>query len=186
MDAKFFCGYDVATMKNIKISSQLKKALVYSLLTLFTLPRCGNSYAAANSSWDFIPQEQSIKHDSFLSILNAYRAQNGAGPLQISQSLTRAAQWMSEDMSAKNYFDHTDSIGRLFNIRISSFGYRFPVVAENIAWGTDDAQTVFTRWKNSPGHNVNMLNPQYKVIGIGTAPARVGLYWTTDFGAKTE
>ncbi len=130
--------------------------------------------------------EPSAKHVDFLKILNTYRAQNNLGALEISSVLSQAAQWMSEDMSTKNYFDHTDSLGRMFHIRIKNFGYKFPIVAENIAWGTDDATTVFLRWKNSPGHNVNMLNPQYKVIGIGTAPARVGFYWTTDFGARVE
>ncbi len=126
------------------------------------------------------------RHDAFLAILNNYRQQNGLGILQMSAALSKAAQWLSDDMSSKKYFDHTDSLGRMFHIRIASFGYKFPIVAENIAWGTDDPQTVFSRWKSSPGHNANMLNPKYKVIGIGTAESRPGLYWTTDFGARVE
>src|SRR5437867_3458840 len=37
----------------------------------------------------------------FLSLINQYRQQNGAGPLTINQQLQDAAEWMSGDMSSK-------------------------------------------------------------------------------------
>ena len=49
---------------------------------------------------------------SFLTLINDYRAQNGAPKLQVSISLTRASDWLSTDMASKNYFSHTDSTGR--------------------------------------------------------------------------
>ena len=57
------------------------------------------------------------------------------------------------------------------------------------AAGYSAAQAVFNGWKASSGHNKNMLNPNFKVIGIGfatvsTAPYKY--YWTTDFGGKVD
>src|SRR5581483_6987502 len=52
------------------------------------------------------------EQSAFLTLINNYRAQHGAGPLQVSLALQQSSQWMSADMAAKNYFSHTDSLGR--------------------------------------------------------------------------
>src|SRR5581483_9373394 len=67
-----------------------------------------------------------------LTLMKTYRSQNGAGPLQISVTLENASQWMSADMAAKNYFSHTDSLGRSSGARIAAFGYPSAQWGENI------------------------------------------------------
>ncbi len=122
---------------------------------------------------------------AFLSLINTFRAQNGAGPLEMSSTLTNSATWLSSDMATKNYFSHTDSLGRDLKTRLTSFGYTGSSIAENIAAGQSSAQDVFTAWQNSPGHRVNMLNPTYRVIGVGRVVqpgSPYTTYWTTDFG----
>jgi uncharacterized protein YkwD len=57
-------------------------------------------------------QTLDAEQSSFLTLINNFRAQNGAGPLQVSIVLQNAAQWMSGDMAAKSYFSHSDSLGR--------------------------------------------------------------------------
>lgn len=39
---------------------------------------------------------------------------------------------------------------------------------------------------NSPGHRANILNPQFRDIGIGVAGSPNGPYYTQDFGAQRE
>src|SRR5438876_585982 len=58
------------------------------------------------------------EEQGFLALINTYRSQNGAGALTMSANLNRAASWMAFDMATKNYFDHTDSLGRTFSTRI--------------------------------------------------------------------
>lgn len=131
-----------------------------------------------------LDQEES----SFLTLINAYRAQNGAPALQVSAVLTQASDWMSTDMANKNYFSHTDSEGRDPFARMMDFGYPGGGYSgENIAAGNASAQDTFTQWKNSPGHNANMLDANYRVIGIAraySAASSYGWYWTTDFGSE--
>src|SRR5947209_19314320 len=62
---------------------------------------------------------------AFLTLINNYRAQNGVGPLQADVALTNAANWLSADMAAKNYFSHTDSLGRSTGARLAAFGYSY-------------------------------------------------------------
>jgi uncharacterized protein (TIGR03437 family) len=130
------------------------------------------------------------EEQAFLKLINDYRAANGRGALQASIALTNGAKWMSADMAAKNYFSHTDSSGRDPFTRMRSFGYNYNTwMGENIAAGFSDAGNTFNQWKNSAGHNENMLNPNYKVIGIGRVANTSGYYrhyWTTDFGGVVD
>jgi hypothetical protein len=122
---------------------------------------------------------------AFLGLINQYRAQNGLEPLAMSPTLTTAARDHSQDMATQNYFDHTGLNGSTFSQRIAAAGYPGGTLAENIFAGDPTAQGAFEWWRNSPGHNANMLNPAYKAIGIGraTAPGSdFGWYWTTTFG----
>lgn len=127
---------------------------------------------------------------AFLVLINQYRQQNGVPPLAVSNALTAAAQLHSEDMATNNYFSHTSLDGRTFVDRIRQAGYTYNTwLGENIAAGYSTAQSVFNAWKNSPGHNENMLNPNFKVIGIGLAydaSSTYGWYWTTDFGGYDD
>jgi len=61
-------------------------------------------------------------------------------------------------------------------------------MSENLAAGNADAQGTFTQWKNSPGHNLNMLSPSANYIGIGraTGGGTFGVYWTNVFGGAFE
>ncbi|HEX2052596.1 MAG TPA: CAP domain-containing protein [Actinomycetota bacterium] len=129
---------------------------------------------------------------AFCRLINDYRAQNGLGPLMVSEKLTAAADWYATDMATQNYFnpDHTDSEGRTVKQRIVDFGYTYSTsYAENIAGGRAQATGVFEQWKNSSVHNANMLNGNFKVIGIGRATdtsSSYDHYWVTDFGGYVD
>ncbi|MDO8612387.1 MAG: CAP domain-containing protein [Dehalococcoidia bacterium] len=128
------------------------------------------------------------EEQAFLTIINSYRTQNGLGTLSLNTELTNASDWMSNDMAANNYFSHTDSLGRDPFQRMAAFGYSYNTwKGENLVAGTDTAQAAFDLWKNSPGHNDNMLNPNFKVMGVARvygAGTTYGWYWTNDFGGQ--
>ena len=126
----------------------------------------------------------------FVTLINAFRAQNGAGPLQVSVALQNAAQWMSTDMATRpSSLSHVDSLGRSPSDRMAAFGYTYFPNGENIAAGFNSAQNVFEAWKNSSSHRTNMLNPSFVVTGIGRvySPSTVyGWYWASTFGGVTD
>jgi uncharacterized protein (TIGR03437 family) len=130
------------------------------------------------------------EEQAVLKLINDYRVANGLGTLQVSVALTNAADWMSNDMATKGYFSHTDSTGRDSFTRMRSFGYNFNTwLGENIAAGYSDAATTFNQWKTSPAHNEVMLQPDFKVIGIGRVvnlSANYRYYWTTNFGGIVD
>lgn len=130
------------------------------------------------------------EEQAFLKLINDYRAQNGLSALRVSVALTRAADWMSGDMAAKNYFSHTDSLGRDPFVRMTAYGYNYNgYKGENIAAGYADAARTFNLWRTSPSHNTIMLSPNFNVIGISRvygAASTYKWYWTTDFGTFVD
>jgi len=44
--------------------------------------------------------------------INRFRRAHGLARLAINLKLNRSANWLGRDMASKNYFSHTDSLGR--------------------------------------------------------------------------
>jgi uncharacterized protein YkwD len=114
-----------------------------------------------------------------VALVNDERAQAGCKPLTEESHLTKAAQDYSDDMSARNFFAHTNPEGVTFDQRIKIAGYSKPG-AENIAKGQTSAAQVMDAWMNSEGHRANILNCSLTKIGVGVTTK--GWYWTQDFG----
>lgn len=132
----------------------------------------------------------------FLRLINEYRAANGLSTLLVSDQLSDAATKHDLDMGKYSFFDHTTQRSDYYPVnaspwdRMAASGYSYNTYrGENIAAGYTTAAAVFIGWKNSPGHNANMLNSQFRVVGIsmdavGGSP--YGTYWTTDFGGYVD
>jgi uncharacterized protein YkwD len=125
-----------------------------------------------------------------VDMINDYREERGLGRLQTSIALTRAADWMTNDMAANDIFGHTDSLGRGPGERIGAFGYKnHSYRGENLAAGFADAERTFNQWKESPSHNAAMLHPKFKVIGISRVKndsSQYKWYWASDFGGHVD
>jgi len=130
------------------------------------------------------------QEEAVVQLINQYRAANGLGALSTDSQLDDIARWKSQDMATNNYFSHTDSLGRDPFQRMADFGYTYNTwLGENLAAGIETAQAAFELWKGSPSHNANMLNPNFKVIGVARAfdpGSTFGWYWATEFGGQGE
>jgi len=118
-----------------------------------------------------------------VALTNAQRKAHGCGALRIDDRLVQAARAHSTDMVQQGYFSHTGSNGSSFVAREISAGYpKKGPSAENIAWGYRTPQDVVTGWMNSPGHRANILNCDFKTLGVGVHFGTGGPWWTQDFG----
>jgi hypothetical protein len=126
----------------------------------------------------------------FLRLINIYRTENDLGTLTSSTTINQAAYDFSVDMGERAFFAHEDPEGRTPFDRMCAATYvpaceGSTAMGENIAAGMESAAEAFEGWRLSPGHNANMLTPDYVAIGIGRAYVEgspYGWYWTTDFG----
>ncbi len=117
-----------------------------------------------------------------VDLVNTQRAQAGCGPVRSNAKLATAALRHSEDMAARNFFDHTNPDGAGPQQRIDAVGYAWSGWGENIARGQKDAAAVMESWMNSPGHRANILNCKFTELGVGVHLGTGGPWWTQDFG----
>ncbi|MFF5980064.1 CAP domain-containing protein [Streptomyces olindensis] len=116
-----------------------------------------------------------------LALVNEERAKVGCSPLAANSALAELAQNYSEDMAARGFFDHTDPDGRTPWDRAEKAGIS-NLGGENIARGQADAAAVMDAWMNSPGHRANILNCDFKTLGVGVEFGSGGPWWTQNFG----
>jgi uncharacterized protein YkwD len=83
-------------------------------------------------------------------------------------------------MFENKYFSHVGSDGSNSSERIISTGYNCKWYGENIAQGYPSEKEVVAGWLSSPGHCANIMNKNFKEMGV----ARASDYWTQDFGSR--
>ncbi len=116
--------------------------------------------------------------------INAERVAVGAAPLELCGRLTTAAQAHSDDQAATGTMSHVGSNGSTMTQRVEATGYiGWSSLAENVAAGYPDANSVMDGWMNSAGHRTNLLSTSSAHVGLGRATSGSGrLYWTQNFG----
>ncbi|MGY0491522.1 CAP domain-containing protein [Streptomyces sp. WG-D5] len=116
-----------------------------------------------------------------LALVNQERSKAGCSPVTSDSGLTALATAFSDDMAARDFFDHTDPDGDTPWDRAKAAGIT-DLGGENIARGQANAQSVMDAWMNSPGHKANILNCDFKTLGVGVHFGSGGPWWTQDFG----
>ena len=159
------------------------------------------SSSCANTDVTPSPSSMPIVRTAILCLLNAQRGAHGKLALHANASLAHAAGNYSLAMVHEGFFDHVSPGGSTLVSRVHRTTYlngvRGWMLAENIAYGTGGDSTpkaIVNMWMHSAGHRANILNPQYRDIGIGAAlgaPVQVSgasaaATYTTDFGQRTR
>jgi len=104
------------------------------------------------------------------ALINEYRVQNGLGVLDLDPALWEMARDHSIYMKQSGDFGHSG-----FQERAQTcFSLGYFSAAENVGFGYPSPEQMFNGWKNSPGHNANMLNARTTHVGV----AEYELYWT--------
>ncbi|QIN80259.1 hypothetical protein GBA65_18995 [Rubrobacter marinus] len=132
-----------------------------------------------------------------LDLHNQARASKGLSRFCVDPALQRAARAHSKEMIDRDYFSHNSYNGETMANRLKRYGYtprsgRYWTVGENIAFnsltGTASADKAHSQWMNSTGHRANILNKNFKQIGIGAFYGNYkgsnGTMWTANFGSR--
>jgi len=185
------------------------------LVMIFTLSGCGGGGGPGSANVVFnVPVISNTLKTEYLNAINVARGNNqncgarGDFPattaLTWSSELYEAAYEHSHDMAESGTFDHSGS-GTVYDItaqekglghgsspleRIENNGYLgLTGSGENIAAGTttDTAQKVVNAWLASDGHCANLMNPDFKDVGMAhyeKTGSHFTHYWTQNFGSK--
>ena len=168
---------------------------VLASLTLAASP----AHAADCAGADLLPALSSVAtaKAATLCLLNDERATLGLGPLSAQADLEAAAKSYSQAMVQQRFFAHVSPGGQTLANRLTAYTgvARDWTTGENLAWGEGAQATpsaIVRGWMNSATHRDNILNGNFREIGVGIVggtptgglPALSATY-TTEFGSRT-
>ncbi len=119
-------------------------------------------------------------------LINKYRREKGLKPLKLNAELTSAAKAHARDLARWDRISHYGSDGSNPWDRVKRAGYKARLAAENVGTGQVSFQEVLKGWKESPGHNKNLLLPDAEHMGIALVQdnkTEFKSFWTLVIGA---
>ena len=113
------------------------------------------------------PGQEILSKEAVVSLTNNVRTRNGLGTLSENRLLDTVAEQRAKDMLEKQYFAHVSPTGEQASDLAQRTGYRYKIIAENIASGIFlTNQKIIDGWMQSPGHRKNILSPDVKEVGV--------------------
>lgn len=145
---------------NLKKSLAITTAISLAFIFLFLIQI---NLAAAS---EITPQ-------SVIQLVNKERLSQGLNVLAENSLLSSAAQEKLNDMVKKNYFAHTSPAGISPWHWIQKSGYDYQYAGENLAVNFTNAEDQHRAWMASATHRKNILNSNYKEIGVAAAKGSI-------------
>lgn len=119
-------------------------------------------------------------------LVNQYRAEKGLKPLRLNAALTEAAKAHSRDLAKWDRISHYGSDGSNPWDRVKRTGYKPKLAAENVGTGQVSFDEVLVGWKESEGHNKNLLIADAREMGLALVQdpkTEFKSFWTLVIGA---
>ncbi len=104
--------------------------------------------------------------EGMLAMLNQERTSRGLGALTMDPALRQLARTHADDMFKDGYFAHATPEGLDPFARMRAAQIAFTWAGENLALAPT-LQIAHDGLINSPGHRANILNEQFRKVGIG-------------------
>ncbi len=114
-----------------------------------------------------------IASNVLIDMANNARSQSKVSTLARNQKLDYAAGMKASDMVENKYFAHFSPDGTTPWYFIHESGYNFIYAGENLAINFYESLDVQNAWMNSPTHRENLLNKNFKEVGVAT---KEGMY----------
>ncbi len=125
----------------------------------------------------------SARAEDITAMISQYRREHGLPAVKTDAGLTAVAVRQAQAMARAGVLDH--DVAGSFATRIASTNT--DSAAENIAAGTKTWADTLRIWKESPGHNRNLLRADADSIGVAVAyneNTRYKAYWAMVIGHK--
>jgi len=184
--------YGVDKRRTVKITygydSNGKKIVVSEEETKVVYDR--STYSASYS--DLLPAAKQNRQtyasyiNEVLRLTNEMRAEGGLAPLTLNEGLTEQANVRAEEVAwaGATAHGHIRPNTRSYTSIFKENGFTSGLVGENVGWYYTTPSAVCAAWKASTTHYENIMNPDFKSIGIGVAAEAdptLGLVWVQHF-----
>jgi len=145
------------------------------------------STTPSSSARGTAPSALGARESRIFDLINAERRRQGLPGLAYNPQLDRMAKIQAQNMARFQKMAHVLPESNLPTLadRARYVGYPFGRVAENVALGYPDAETVVAGWMASRGHRANILQRDVVETGIGIARSSAGgVYYCQVFGRQ--
>jgi uncharacterized protein YkwD len=125
----------------------------------------------------------SSRAEDITAMISQYRREHGLPVVKVDPKLTAVAERQAQAMARSGIMDH--NVAGPFASRIS--GANLVTGAENIAAGTKTWSDTLRMWRESPGHNKNLLTPGADIVGVAVARnenTSYKVYWAMVIGRR--
>ena len=143
-------------MKSIKV------LIIFAIISV--LIWCGLIYFQILGNFNLF--SANITKTALIDLTNQERQKFNLAALNENPLLDRAAYLKALDMVKNGYFDHNSPGGTKPWYWFDQSGYDYKYAGENLAIGFTDSGAVNNAWIASPTHRANILNRNYREIGI--------------------
>jgi uncharacterized protein YkwD len=119
------------------------------------------------------------------ALLNVSRTQSGLGALTVDPRLQAIAKHHAWGMAKHHVMKHNQHLVK----EVSRSGLCWRLVGENIGWsrgpfpGQVKASTLHGAYMRSPLHRENILDPAYRLVGVGVVKSHGTIWNVEDFAA---
>ncbi len=168
------------------------ESLIFGLILLTSFPSFSQTFNGSPTGKENVEVQNIEYEQEVLNLVNEIRIKHNLKPLSWQEDLARAARYHAQDMALDEYMEHPTydrKNNRLVKVcgtfdRIEKF-IKLPYLAENISAGKPTAKETVDGWMKSKGHRTNILNPNFKYLGVGyfyESNSFYKHYWVQDFG----
>jgi uncharacterized protein YkwD len=109
--------------------------------------------------------------------LNEYRKANGLPVLTRDARVNEIAQRWAEHMAAEGQLSHNDALGA----QLPPWSF----MGENVGFASS-AEEMMQTWMASPGHNANMLDRSFTMVGVAAVTVGDQIWFVQDFMTPKE
>jgi uncharacterized protein YkwD len=149
---------------------RLAALLIGSVMTVGVLASTTTGASAASSA--------DRKESSIVKLTNKDRVKHDARKVTSSKCLDKFAERQAKRQAKKKKMYHQ-------NLQAALVECDMRMVGENVAFGFTSTKALQRAWMNSPGHRSNILNKEFRKVGVGAAKdSRGRWYYATVFGVS--
>lgn len=145
-------------------------AIVFQFAFLSVMPASVHSKAKQAKPARTAPSRAEI-----IAETNKARKAHDLKPLRENPILNRMAEERVDDMFWNQYFGHTSPSGEPFEAFSKRVGYRYRLIGENLGniYPNATSRKFVEGWMHSPGHRKNILNRNFREIGVAVKKGKL-------------
>lgn len=137
--------------------------IIFNILLIFLI---GGTLFIAFHSPKKSQSVQILDQQKLIALTNKERLKYNLAPLFHNGILTKAALNKANNLLKEQYFAHNSPAGKKFSSWVKEVQYNYYIVGENLAEGFSSDEMIIQAWMESPAHRQNILQPEFKEIGM--------------------